>query len=217
MKNLFRLLFPNTKRYPSDINGTLEVTYYRGEKILNTKNANYASGSFQEILSFGFSKVDLSNVNSILILGLGGGSGIKALRNTFNYTKNIVVVELDPKIIQIANEEFDIQESDNLQIIQADAFDYVKKCKEKFQLVLIDIFIDFNVPKVFYSKEFCRLLPPIIERNGSFIFNLGMGLNKDSEIVKSTYYHLQNTFDLQLYQKNIGAGNSLLIGKKKKK
>lgn len=215
MKWLRSLFKSDTKRYPSELHGYLEVTYFRGEKILNTKNANYSSGSFQEILEYGFTKVDLSTVENTLILGLGGGSGIRSLWNTFDYKKEITVVEIEPKIIQIAEEEFGISESPTLKIIEADAFEYVKTTSQTFQLVLVDIFVDADVPELFYGEEFCNNLSKIIDTDGYCIFNLGMGLDKNSEIIRSASANLKNNFDLKLYE-NVGLANSLLIGKRKK-
>ncbi|MCB0455711.1 MAG: spermine synthase, partial [Aequorivita sp.] len=90
MKKFFSYIWPTTRRFPSKINGTLEITYMNGKKVLDTENANYSYGSLQKILEIGLTKVELNAVENILLLGMGGGSVIHSLRNTFEYTKNIV-------------------------------------------------------------------------------------------------------------------------------
>lgn len=63
------------------------MTYVNGKKVLDTENANYSYGSLQKILEIGLTKVNLKNVENLLLLGMGGGSIIHSLRNTFEYTK----------------------------------------------------------------------------------------------------------------------------------
>lgn len=213
MKKFLSYLWPDTKRFHSDVNGTLEVTYIDGEKILDTENANYSYGSLQKILEFGVKKVDLDSVGNILLLGLGGGSIIQSLRKKFKYQKDIVAVDIDPKIIQIAKEEFGVAEAANQKIVQQDALVYVRESQEKFQLVIIDLFIDTEVPPVFFEKEFCRNVGKMIDTNGSVIFNVGIKLIKETKKSKSVISHFGKEFHFQIYP-NVKGSNFLLIGKK---
>lgn len=61
-------------------------------------------------------------------------------------------------------EEFGISSSKNLQIIEGDAFQFVKTSNEKFQLIIIDLFIDTNVPPIFYGKEFCENTARLLQK-----------------------------------------------------
>lgn len=213
MKKLLSYLWPTTRRFPSEINGTLEVTYFNGKKVLDTENANYSYGSLQKILEFGLTKVDLKTVENILLLGMGGGSIIHSLRNTFAYTKNICAIEIDPKIIKLAKEEFGITTSENLQIIEGDAFQFVKTSKEKFELMIIDLFIDTNVPTIFYGKEFCENASNLIDKEGLIIFNVGMKIEKGSKTIETLTSSFGSGFKFQEYPK-VNGTNTLLIGKK---
>ncbi len=213
MKKLLSYIWPTTRRFSSAINGTLEVTYVNGKKVLDTENANYSYGSLQKILEFGLTKIDLKSVENLLLLGMGGGSIIHSLRNTFEYTKNILAVEIDPEIIKLANEEFGITASENLQIIESDAFQFVKTSEEKFQLIIIDLFIDTNVPPIFYGKEFCENVVNVLPNNSAFIFNVGINLEKKSQVIETLTSYFQNGFELQILQK-VNGTNTLLIGQK---
>ncbi len=213
MKKLLSYLWPTTRRFPSEINGTLEVTYVNGKKVLDTENANYSYGSLQKILEFGLTKVDLKTVENTLLMGMGGGSIIHSLRNTFAYTKNICAVEIDPEIIKLAKEEFGITTSENLQIIEGDAFQFVKTSKEKFELIIIDLFIDTNVPTIFYEKEFCENVSNLVDKEGSIIFNVGMKIEKDSKTIETLTSSFGSGFKFQVYPK-VNDTNTLLIGKK---
>ena len=213
MKKFLSYIWPITHRFSSEINGTLEVTYTNGKKVLDTQNANYSYGSLQKILEFGLTKIDLKSVENLLILGMGGGSVIRSLRDTFHFKKNIVAIEIDPEIIKIAKNEFGISSSNNLQIIEGDAFEFVKTSKEKFQLIIIDLFIDLNVPPIFYGKQFCENVSNLLEKDGSILFNVGVNIESKSGTSEKIIANFGSGFQFQILQK-VNGTNTLLIGKK---
>lgn len=221
MKKILSYIWPSTQRFPSEVNGTLEVTYVNGKKVLDTQNANYSYGSLQKILEKGLSKIDLKSVKNLLLLGMGGGSIIKSLRETFEYKNNIVAVEIDPEIIKLARDEFGISASEKLQIIEGDAFEFVKTpdlsagALEKFQLIIIDLFIDINVPPIFFEKEFCRNVSALIQENGFIIFNVGVNLKKKSDVVEKISSNFGNDFEFKTLSK-VNGTNTLLVGQKLK-
>jgi spermidine synthase len=180
---------------------------------LDTENANYSYGSLQKILEIGLTKVDLKSVESTLLLGMGGGSIIKSLRETFEYKKNIVAVEIDPEVIKLAKDEFGVFATENLQIIQQDAFQYVKTSEENFQLIIVDLFIDTKVPPIFFEKEFCKNLSKVLLNNGYIIFNVGINLNKNSEIIEKIILNFGKKIQFKLHQK-VNGTNTVLIGNK---
>src|SRR5690606_3858014 len=142
-------LWPFTRRYTSEISGVLEVTYINGKKVLDSENANYSYGKLQKVLELGLRQIDLSPVKNTLVLGLGGGSVVKSLREKFGYTEQIIAVDVDGEVIRIAQEEFAIKETEKLKIIHEDAFAFTKDTKGNFQLVIIDLFIDTKIPSLF--------------------------------------------------------------------
>ena len=127
MIRLLSYILPITKKVESKYSGTLEITWHNGKKHLNTKNANYSYGSLQTILKIGLQKIDITNCKKILVLGLGGGSVIDTLLNDFKYKNHITALDIDPVIIDIAKEEFNLSEKKNLKIICADAFDFINQ------------------------------------------------------------------------------------------
>ncbi len=213
MKKILSYIWPTTRRFSSKVNGILEVTYINGKKVLDTENANYSYGSLQKILEIGLTKVDLKSVENLLLLGMGGGSIIKSLRGTFDYQKNIIAVEIDPEVITLAKDEFGISPSKKLQIIQEDAFEFVKHSKETFQLIIIDIFIDLIVPPIFQEKEFCRNVAFILQQNGFIIFNVGVNLKKKSDIAEKIIANFENNFLFQTLTK-VNGTNTLLVAQK---
>jgi len=190
----------------------LEITYVNGKKMLDSQNANYSYGSLQKVLNKGLASIDMSLVDSTLILGLGGGSVVNSLRDKFNYHGAIQAVELDQKVIDIANVEFGHTVGDGLDIVHADAFDFLVDCDDKYDLIVVDIFIDNEVPAPFYDDEFCKNTVRCLGPTGCIIFNLG--INSAQNVGRQNavdFYSLQSGMSLKMLE-NVGGSNRLMVG-----
>ena len=214
LKNIFSYFWSYTEKLPSDHNGIMEITWYNGRKMLNSKSANYSYGSLQKSLEFGISKIDLTGTERILLLGLGGGSIIKSLRDKYDYHQKIDAVEIDAKIIELAKGEFGISASDQLIIENADAFEFVSQSEVHYDLIIVDLFIDTLVPTVFYTDEFYENLKRLINVSGAILFNVGINLTEDhpaTDMIKR--FKQDETYSCRVYQK-VQRTNTLLIAQK---
>lgn len=203
-------IYPVTKKVHSEINGTLEITWYNGKKHLNTKNANYSFGSLQRILKYGLEHIDLSKVQNILLLGLGGGSVIDTLRNDFRFQGEITAVEIDPVIIDIAKDEFGIHQTDRLHIINQDASDFVVTDSAQYNLIIIDLFIDINVPQTFLEILFWRNLIKRLSPNGIIIFNAAVNTSKNTAVDFIIEFLRAHVYALDIHE-NVNDTNTLII------
>lgn len=194
-KRILSFLYPQTTVLDSELSGKVEITWYNGKKMLDTKNANYSYGSLQEVLEYGIHQINLSEVKSILILGMGAGSVIKSLKSKFNFKKHITAVEFDKLIIEIAELEFKIKPSKNLKIIHANAEVFIKKNEAKFDLIIIDLFIDNLVPKQFLKQNFIEKTCKSISKNGFFIFNT---MNVNTKVLNNLFHPLSPIFLIKL-------------------
>ncbi len=80
-------------------------------------------------------------VRRVLLLGVGGGAVIRQL-NDFLEPETIVGVELDPIHLEIAERFFKVKAS-NVQLVQADALQWVDEYKGKrFDMIIDDLFSD---------------------------------------------------------------------------
>jgi len=212
MKRFLSYIWPITKRIESAVNGTLEITWINGKKILDTKNANYSYGSLQRILKFGLSKIEVTCTSDILLLGFGAGSVVQTLREDFNFTGKITAIEYDNIMISVAEKEFNLASDDSLEIIVCDAFSYVNQTKETKGIVIIDLFIDKEVQPQCYSFNFWKSLVRLVETGGYVIFNAGFNQTEDiklDEIIEE----FKLAFDFHKHEK-IENTNTLLIGRK---
>jgi len=213
-KKLLSYVWPQTTKINTDYNGVLELTWFNGRKILDSKNANYSYGTLQRLLEEGVSKIDLKKVGCILLLGLGGGSIIASLREKFSYNKKIDAIDIDRIVISIAEKEFGIFASENLYIENLDALEFVKNCKSTYDLIIVDLFIDSQVPSQFLTVEFCNYLSRILNGEGTILYNLGIKvINESTQHLVVDYFRNNNEFECKLLER-VQRTNMLLLAVK---
>lgn len=152
----------------------IEVTWANGELVLDSENTNYSYGSLQRILRYGLRNIGYDKVlkmDHILVLGVAGGSVIKTLVDEIKYSGKITGVEIDTDMIQIANQYFGLNEIKQLEIVIDDAFEFVLKTKEKYDLIIIDIFEDTNMPNFLFEKFFSERICFHLKDRGFVLFN----------------------------------------------
>lgn len=180
-KKLFSYFIPITiYQKKSLISKNLEITWANGELVLDSQNTNYSYGSLQRILRRGLKAIRFEKIiamESILVLGVAGGSVIRTLYDEIKYKGKITGVEIDPDIIQIANDYFKLSQIPNLEIVIDDAFEFVLKTKDKYDLIIIDIFQDTEMPNFLFESFFINQIDLILKNKGFVLFNT-MTLNE---------------------------------------
>lgn len=175
IQKLFSYLYPiKIFKKNSARSKTIEVTWTNGELVLDSENTNYSYGSLQRILRYGLRNIGYDRVlkmNHILVLGVAGGSVIKTLVDEIEYKGKITGVEIDPDMIQIANQYFNLNKIKQLQIVIDDAFEFVLKTKDRYDLIIIDIFEDTNMPNFLFEKFFSERVCFLLKDQGFVLFN----------------------------------------------
>ena len=196
LKKLFSYFIPiNVFQQKSNISQTLEVTWINGELVLDSKNTNYSYGSLQRILRKGLKFIGFERIKTmdhILVLGVAGGSVIKTLVNEINFEGKITGVEIDNSVITIANEYFHLNQIKNLEIIIDDAFEFVLKTKNKYDVVIIDVFQDTKMPNFLFETFFINRICYLLQPKGFILFNT-MILNEKQKQLNLDFF---NAFDV---------------------
>lgn len=173
----------------SDWSKSIEICWFNGELVLDSKNTNYSYGSLQRILRLGLKTIgfrQIKKMNAILVLGVAGGSVIKTLVNEIRFKGKIIGVEIDPEIIQLANTYFHLNTIPNLNLLNTDAFEYVIQSNDKYDLIIVDIFQDTTMPPFLFENFFTQRLCALLEINGFILFNT-MVLNEKDNLRNNTY------------------------------
>lgn len=168
----------------SAISKSLEITWANGDLVMDSLNTNYSYGSLQRILKLGMENIGFTKIqkmNHILILGVAGGSVIKTLINDIHFKGKITGVEIDSEIIKIANQYFQLDQIPQLEIVIDDAFEFVLKTTEKYDLIIVDIFQDTNMPNFLFETFFIDRICFLLKSKGNILFNT-MLLNQADNI-----------------------------------
>jgi len=217
LKRIISFFVPiNIYKRNSSISKKLEVTYNNGQLVLDSKNTNYSFGSLQRILRKGLNYIGYERIrgfNNVLVLGVAAGSVIKTLADEINFKGKITGVEIDPVAIEIANKYFGLDKIHNLEIVIDDAFEFVLKTKEKYDLIIIDIFQDTEMPNFLFEDFFINRINFLLNVNGFILFNT-MTLT-DNNIERNLKYRTRfnSNYSVRMYPK-VEVHNELFTIKK---
>jgi spermidine synthase len=175
IQKIFSYLIPiKIFRKKSARSKMIEVTWTNGELVLDSENTNYSYGSLQLILRYGLRNIGykaILGMDHILLLGVAGGSVVKTLVDEIEYKGKITGVEIDSDMIQIANDYFNLNQIKQLEIIIDDAFEFVLKTKQQYNLIIIDIFEDTKMPNFLFERFFSERICSLLKDQGFVLFN----------------------------------------------
>lgn len=172
-------IFPRTVyKTKSKTSGPIEVKEQLGSYTLHVDNLIQSGGLIRGIwkkaLRSAQGKLSVSNC---LILGLGGGTVVQLIKVRYPKAK-ITGIEIDPEIIKIGKRFFGLDKVENLKIINADAFDWIKArsndsnhLNKKFNLIIIDLYLGSKFLKKAAGDEFLKDIKKLLSKKGIIIFN----------------------------------------------
>lgn len=111
-------------------------------------------------------------VKRVLSVGLGGGCFLHGV-NHIHPKAEMVAIEIDPVMVEIAKKEFCLP--DDVKVIIGDAIEVIKNRAEelgKFDFIFIDIFNDSKLPEELLELNFFSYADKILNENGVIIANL---------------------------------------------
>ncbi|MFL9844037.1 spermidine synthase [Flavobacterium rhizosphaerae] len=205
LKKILSYLVPiNIYKKKSLTSHRLEVTLNYGKLVLDSKNTNYSYGSLQRILRKGLTYIGFERIrrfNEVLVLGVAGGSVIKTLTEEIKFKGAITGVEIDPEIISLANTYFGLDKVKNLTIVIDDAFDFVLKTHIKYDLIIIDVFKDAEMPGFLFEDFFVNRINSLLNINGFILFNT-MTLNDEHKKRNIKYRsYFDASYSVRMYPK----------------
>lgn len=153
----------------SPVNGKIKVKKFAGKFQVWVGGFQQSGPLIEELWRKYLKNISFVTYCEILILGLGCGSAIKPLLEKYPKS-DITGIEIDKEIIKIGKKYFDLEKTKNLKIINVDAVRFCKNTKNKYDLVLIDMYKG-NLPEKM-KIDISKLLNP----GGKGIINVLSGL-----------------------------------------
>ncbi|MEZ4756564.1 MAG: hypothetical protein R2817_07050 [Flavobacteriales bacterium] len=170
---LLSLLYPITIERSEGRFGPLEVRWEHGRKVLNSANANQSFGALHRVLQAALPDAvsGISDLRTVLLLGLGGGSAVHILRNELKRDPRITAIELDPVMIDVAGRHFAVLGDARLTVIQGDATVQVHVLRDRFDLVVVDLFADDGPAEGTGTQGFIHALRDRVADGGRLVYN----------------------------------------------
>lgn len=109
------------------------------------------------------------NEPKVLLIGLGGGTIPYQISHIFKGSVKVDAVEINPDMVT-ASRAF-LPDRLNANVILEDGVAYVARCKEKYDIVILDSFKKASLPEPFFSKEFVDNVYRILGDDGIFAVN----------------------------------------------
>ncbi len=131
----------------------------------------------------------------VLIVGLGGGAMVHFYEH-YDAEVKVDAVEIDEKVVQLADKYFDVRTRKNTNIITEDAFKYFKTNTTRYDVIYMDAFLKpsektdaTGQPLRLKTVEFYKGLREHLTPDGIVVINLNIhpGTNDDLATIRSAY------------------------------
>lgn len=134
----------------------------------------------------------------VLIIGLGGGAMIHFLKHNDPGLK-VDVVEIDPLVVHVSDQYFNIRSEDNVNIVTADAINYLSNTKQKYDVIYLDAYLaksigtdSSGVPLRLKTERFYKTLQQKLTPGGLIVFNLiaRNSFKEDVLAIRNSFLHV---------------------------
>jgi spermidine synthase len=140
-------------------------------------------------------------IRRALILGLGGGTLTRLLQARWG-DLHMVGVDDDQSIVETANAVGWLPPG-GLEIVTADAFEYVQTCQDTFDYVAVDLFRGDRLAGRAFGKPFLRRVRELLEPQGRLAFNMFLDHRAPDRIERIALF-----FDVR---EQVGVGGNVVV------
>lgn len=172
------------------------------------------NGPWEQVLTAPFfnpAPITRDEIKSMAIIGLAAGT---TAREAFAAFPNIQIdgIEIDPKIVEIGQKYFDMN-NPNLNVIVQDGRWALEKSSKKYDIISIDAYRPPYIPYSLTTQEFFQIIYDHLDENGVMVINIGRA-PEDRRLLNSLYATI-NTIFPTLYVTDLSDSyNSVLFATK---
>lgn len=113
---------------------------------------------------------DPDDIDRVLFIGGGGFTGPKQFAEEYDAT--VDVVEIDPEVIDTAEQYFAVEEGEQLNIHNADGRQFLQETDETYDLIVLDAYKKDKVPFQLTTEEFMELAEGRLSEDGILFANV---------------------------------------------
>lgn len=143
----------------SRFNGKIEVWRYGSQVSLRVDGLTQSGGLMEEIWGKAVKtvhkqQVTSNKINRVLILGLGGGTAAKVVKQYWPQA-HITGVDVDPIMVELGEKYLGLV---GVKQVIDDAEVWINHVKQEFDLVIVDLYRGMTVPKFSTGETFLKQL-----------------------------------------------------------
>ena len=148
------------------------------------------------------------DIKDILIIGVGDG-GVVGQLTRYDTVERIDLVEMDPLVLDACRKylpENSNQLNDSRVNIYFDnALRFIRRCKEEYDLIIVDSPDPFGPSEGFFTREFYGICYNALKSDGIMVNQQGSPFYKhDAEAMKRSHKRMASTFPVsRVYQAHI--------------
>jgi spermidine synthase len=145
----------------------------------------------------------------ILVLGVGAGNIPMFLHKHYSDAQ-IDVIDIDPQIIALAKQYFNLLEDDLLRAHAQDGRAFIENVQKPYDLIFLDAYTAAGIPKHLATQEFLLSLKKALKPSGAIIANM-WSTPKVNPLYRSMLRTYQEVFQ-EVYTLRVPtAGNKIVI------
>jgi spermidine synthase len=166
------------------------------QSAMNLKDPTALRLIYSRYTSLGFAF--RPDAKKMLIIGVGGGSIPKKVQKEFP-NMEIDAVEIDPEVIKIAKDHFNIKEGKNLRLHALDGRLFLTRTQNQYDIILLDAYFTDAIPFHLTTREFFELAQKKLTPNGIIVANLISAVTGPSGKIVRAFVRTQRQIFPQTY------------------
>jgi spermidine synthase len=179
--------------------GNARVLYFDDDAQSTMDLRNEWTGGFEYTDFFHLPILLDPSIRNVLCVGLGGGTGPKSFLDTYAKV-NVQVVEIDPKVVEVARKYFALPQDRRLKIAVADGRTFMQRGRGKYGAIIMDAYASgpngAYLPYHLATKEFFEIAYEKLNDGGSLLYNvIGQYGDVNDEIIRGIHATLNATFE----------------------
>lgn len=184
----------------------LYLNYIAGAQTIMVKD-QVLTGSYYDFFLLG---PHLNGGKKVLFLGSAGGTALKQLVQVYPEVE-VTGVELDAKVVDVANRFFGMGDHPRIRQVVADARWHLSQSRQRYDLIYIDLYVTGHIPFFTATREFFRLVHDRLGENGILMINI-LALYEPETLLAPFVRTVRTAFPSTF---TIGRGNYILIASKR--